>query len=248
MEELNGYIEKVLSENPVKIILSNPLDKTGKYRKINITKKASGFQVETLTETQAFHSVISGDEVLDFLLEFMKNIFTQLNAFTPEIEYSVKLTKKGRVLFSKRKLKKSPVVWQEHNRQKNYILKEGMQIEPLVDMGVFTKEGKVVQSMYDKFRQINRFIELVDDALTNGTFSELTVIDFGCGKSYLTFLLYYYLTVIKNIKTKIIGLDLKEEVIKSCNDVAKKYGYDGVSFQIGDISSFKAGFIQRKVC
>ncbi|HBR32050.1 MAG TPA: SAM-dependent methyltransferase, partial [Clostridiales bacterium] len=110
MEELNGYIEKVLSENPVKIILSNPLDKTGKYRKINITKKASGFQVETLTETQAFHSVISGDEVLDFLLEFMKNIFTQLNAFTPEIEYSVKLTKKGRVLFSKRKLKKSPVV------------------------------------------------------------------------------------------------------------------------------------------
>ncbi|MCL1924365.1 MAG: SAM-dependent methyltransferase, partial [Defluviitaleaceae bacterium] len=121
-----------------------------------------------------------------------------------------------------------------HNRQKNYILNEGELIPPLIDMGIFTHEGKIASSMQHKYRQINRYLEIINDTLTDDM-SSLKVIDFGCGKSYLTFIVYYFLTEIKGLKVEMIGLDLKEDVINHCTKVAEKYGYTGLTFKTGDV-------------
>ena len=170
-----------------------------------------------------------------------------MSVWTDEHEYIFLLSKKGELSFKKRALKEDEQKHlgektTGHNRQKNYIISEGQQVEPLYDMGIFTKDGKVVKSMYDKFRQINRFLEILDDEIDSAKLDHLNVIDFGCGKSYLTFVVYYYLTQIKGITANIIGLDLKADVIKKCNQAARKYGYDNLHFELGDINGYNAPF------
>lgn len=127
-----------------------------------------------------------------------------------------------------------------HNRTKQYLLKEGTLVPFLIDLGVQTKEGIIVRSRYDKFKQINRYLEFVEDILpTLDREKTVHIIDFGCGKSYLTFALYYYLHELKGIDTMITGLDLKADVIAKCNRLAKSYGYEKLHFYQGDIRTFE---------
>ncbi|MGL4449576.1 MAG: class I SAM-dependent methyltransferase, partial [Sarcina sp.] len=215
------------------------------FNKISValkeSKDKSFYQIEKFTDKQVFHENVSKEELRDRLFTLTEGNFKNLNAWSTECTYDLKISKKGKVFLGKKGSNNLKIVEKasKHNKEKNYILKEGMIIEPLIDLGVFTKEGKVVNSKYDKYKQINRFVEIVDDEIKKNDFKELTILDFGCGKSYLTFVLYYYFVKIKGIKVKMIGLDLKKDVIEKCNKIAKGYGYDNLSFELGDINGYK---------
>jgi len=237
-------LRKIAKLSPVKIVLSNVADKEQRIQKVQIEKKDKHFQIAQYSDKQVFHKNVDEEELISFCVEELGVNFLQLNAWMLRGEASLKLTKKRKLLFDIKKADNSALANEvrDNNRKKNYILEEGRVIEPLVDMGIFTKEGKIVSSMYDKFKQINRFIEIIDDELKKKIITHLNIIDFGCGKSYLTFIVYYYLTEIKKIKVNMIGLDLKEDVIRKCNKAAKKYGYENLSFELGDINGYSAPF------
>ncbi len=264
MSQLKTYFGEMLDGGAYKIIISKPGTKVEEYKKITVELKKDFFQLAKYTEKQVFHENIKKEDLTERLCDLVDGHYFRVNAWSEDVEYMIMISKKGSPAFKKLKIKKgSAEVFApahigtghipegdeslqtnqlSHNRKKNYILQEGTIIPPLVDMGVFTKEGKVVSSMYDKFKQINRFIEIIDDSIKKLKPKSLNIIDFGCGKSYLTFVVYYYLTEIKGIEANIIGLDLKADVIKKCNGAAKKYGYTGLKFEIGDVNGYKAPF------
>ena len=237
-------VKELIRLFPIKIIISNDVTKTQEIKKIQIEKKEKYYQIAEFTEKQVFHKNVDEKELERVCVTKLNENFLQLNAWAVSSEAQIKLTRKRKVFFDVKKAdnKKMAEEVKTNNRKKNYILAEGSVIEPLVDMGIFTKEGKIVNSMYDKYKQINRFIEIIDDELKKKIITHLNIIDFGCGKSYLTFIVYYYLTAIKKIKVNMIGLDLKEDVIKKCNKAAEKYGYKNLSFELGDINGYNAPF------
>jgi len=243
MNELVAAIKEMTKEELIKVVISNKINKEEKINKISLVlkeKKDSSkyYQIEKFTDKQVFHENIDFERIEEKLNEYIVN-YKQVTALSETTSYDMKISKKGKVFLGKKKTDNSGVKAKSHNKEKNYILKEGMIIEPLIDLGVFTKEGKVINSKYDKYKQINRFVEIIDDEIKKKDYKELTILDFGCGKSYLTFVLYYYFVKIKNINVKMIGLDLKEDVIKNCNEIAKRYGYDNLSFELGDINGYK---------
>lgn len=246
MQEIKNAIDEVLSSKLIKAVISNNKDKNAEYRKIgiNLKEKSNGeefYQIEKFTQKQVFHENISEKELNDKFVEFMEMGYRQADIWSEGINFNIKISKKGKVFIGKKRTDNSSVAQKtkQHNKKKEYILKEGMDIQPLIDLGVFTKDGKVVNSKYDKYKQINRFIELIDHEIRKQNFEELTILDFGCGKSYLTFVLYYYFTEIKKINVNMIGLDLKEDVIKNCNEIAKRYGYKNLKFEMGDINGYR---------
>lgn len=243
MEELKIKIKEITNEKLLKVVISNKLNKDVKYNKINIELKEKNnkeyYQIEKYTDKQVFHENIEIEMIETKLFEMTFENYKQVAAWSENTNYDLKISKKGKVFLSKKKSSNENLVNKSHNREKNYILKEGMLIQPLIDLGVFTQEGKVVKSKYDKYKQINRFIEIIDDEIKKNDYKELTILDFGCGKSYLTFVLYYYFVEIKKINVKMIGLDLKADVIKKCNDIAQKYNYQNLKFELGDINGYK---------
>lgn len=243
MEELKIKIKEITNEKLLKVVISNKLNKDVKYNKINIELKEKNnkeyYQIEKYTDKQVFHENIELEMIETKLFEMTFESYKQVAAWSENNNYDLKISKKGKVFLGKKKSSNENLVNKSHNREKNYILKEGMLIQPLIDLGVFTKEGKVVKSKYDKYKQINRFIEIIDDEIKKNDYKELTILDFGCGKSYLTFVLYYYFVEIKKINVKMIGLDLKADVIKKCNSIAQKYNYENLKFELGDINGYK---------
>ena len=239
-------LENIEIKSIIKGTISNPRNNSkyikGYIRPVEI-KENSMMQIELFTKTQSFAHNYNYDEFSEIINTIMLDSFFQLNIITNEYNYSFKYTKKNQLLSNKIKNKEIKTLLNvSHNKQKKYILNDGNIIPPLVDLGVMTQDGKIVPSYYDKYRQINRFLEIIDDTIKDFKEQELNIIDFGCGKSYLTFIVYYYLVNIKKIKTNIIGLDLKADVIKKCNEIAKNYGYNSLNFEIGDISLYKPHF------
>lgn len=247
MNELEQFIGIMIAANVDKVIISKPAKKSEEVKKVVIEKKNDFYQIARYTEKQVFHENVSKDELCDKCVQIIGDTYRQVNGISNSEEHIILISKKGKCNYQVKKnatdaIKAAKAVNQEHNRKKQYILGEGMTIAPLVDMGVFTKDGKVVNSKYDKYKQINRFIEILDDEISNIKGDSINVIDFGCGKSYLTFVVYYYLTEVRKLNVNMIGLDLKADVIEKCNIAAKKYNYDGLHFEMGDINGYKAPF------
>lgn len=232
-------IHNLMLSQPYKIVLSKP--KNTDYRKVQILKKEKNYQIERYTKTQVFHENVDEVQLAAYLGQELGIHFYQMNAWDAgEKEHQFLISKKGKL--HQTIVKKSGTVPKKnttHNRKKQYLIPEGVAVAPLVDMGIFTQEGKVVSRMQDKYRQINRFVELVDDVAKSITKDRIRIIDFGCGKSYLTFILYYYFTEIRHISVDMIGLDLKEDVITKCNQAARKYGYNDLHFEHGDITTYQ---------
>ena len=213
MERLKNILEEQLNENLSQIVISNPrrmaLAQKIKIRPV-LLKEQLNFQVTEYKGKQVFHENMEKQAVSAYVREQMENFFGQMVLESATKTVNVLVSKKGTVTI-KQKVQKNEVKpgALSHNRKKRYILEEGTVIPFLVDLGVQTREGKIVHSRYDKFRQINRFLEFIQDIvedLPKGR--EITIVDFGCGKSYLTFAMYHYLKVMKGFDIRVIGLDL----------------------------------------
>ena len=244
-ETLESMLEYFANEQLQQMIFSNPAEKGGlsKVRVRPVVLKGQlKFQAEELTEKQAFHQNLSFEELKDYTQDRMNGRFRQLEILSALGSGMALVGKKGTMTVKmKRKLgdpERVGELW--HNRKKRYILEEGIPVPFLVDLGVMTPEGMIIRSHYDKFRQINRFLEFIEDVLPRlNRERENTILDFGCGKSYLTFAMYHYLHQIKRIPIRIIGLDLKKDVIARCSLLAEKYGYDRLAFYYGDIADYE---------
>lgn len=241
-ETLDEALRSFDAELLQSLILSNPVTSKTKYRKIRAERNGDAFFVSSFTVTQVFHETVPAEKILDYCLDTAKETYRQLNLWLSDGRVmEILLSKKGKAHVSIRADQPSVLDRTKAlpNRQKNHILQEGMIVPPLVDMGVLTPEGKIIRSRYDKFKQINRFLEIIDDEYKDYVSDKpLRVIDFGCGKAYLTFVLYYYFTEIRHLAVNMTGLDLKTDVIEKCNLAAKKYGYTSLRFEVGDIADY----------
>lgn len=232
-------IEEKLGKDFIKVrIWKNPLP-TASF--------ANEYISESFTQKQSFTKNLSKEQAEKFIEENAGINFKNCIKRTETEETTYLANRRGEVKTIVKKIAAAPVF--KHNKEKQYILKEGMPVPFLIELGVQSKDGKIISARYDKFRQINRFLEFIDDILESvqklsygtGSFTEerpLRMVDFGSGKSYLTFAAYYFLTEIKKIPCEVFGLDLKKDVIENCSLLAQKFGYKNLHFAVGDIAKY----------
>ena len=256
MEEIKKLLKEVLNREFIRAVISSPKEKEGTAVLLECgTEPVQGilkikvrplekrgelmFQLEAFTKTQAFHRNLNPEAAGEILATVMER-FGQMQLETVSQDCTVLISKKGKVTIRRKQKKiRAKAADLSHNRKKRYILEEGVKVPFLQDLGVMTQDGKIVRAKSDKFRQINRFLEFIEDILPElDKGRELTILDFGCGKSYLTFAMYYYLHELKEYDIRIIGLDLKKEVIRHCNELSGKYGYEKLRFLEGDIADY----------
>lgn len=215
-------IPKKLTVRPIKL-------KTGLF-----------YQFESQLHNKVFHDNVAADRVREQLQTTMEQ-YKQALFKTSSADVQILANKKGELsLITHSRATKREAAPQEHNRTKSYVLQDGERIPFLISLGVMTSEGRVVKSKYDKFRQINRFLEMVSDVIADLPRGKpLTIVDFGCGKSYLTFALYHLLAIKEELPVRIIGLDLKKDVIETCSKLAEELKWDNLAFMVGDISDYE---------
>ena len=254
---IRKLFEDIANRDMTRIIISNSTDKD-KISKIKIRpiliKEELYFQTSEFIGEKVFHTNFNSEDLLNKLSDWFEGLFRQAELSTLNGNATLLISKKGKATIINKIVKnKKENDGSEnsgesfdrnnanflHNKKKNYILQEGMPLPFLIDLGVMTKDGLIVKAKSDKFRQINRFLEYIEDVLPYLEMErELTILDFGCGKSYLSFAMYYYLKVLKGYRINVIGLDLKKDVIEHCNLLSEKYGYDKLHFLEGDIATY----------
>ena len=247
MERIKDFLDEQLGQ----IILSNSRRKEEVSKVCVRPLLLQGklvFQVEEFRGKQAFHQNLMKDEAYEYLQNAMSDTFRQMELASAKGSAQILVSKNGKMTVKVKKNRpvkgqakiQAPSTLLDHNRKKKYVLEEGKPIPFLQDLGVMTADGRIVHSRYDKFRQINRFLEFVQDILPKlPKGREINIIDFGCGKSYLTFAMYYYLKELNGFDIRVIGLDLKQDVIDHCNQLARKYGFEKLAFYHGDIASYE---------
>lgn len=236
--------ETVAEEHLLQATFSQPRRKDGQTaRKVSVRplrlKNEKFYQFERLQDNKAFHENVPENEAGGKLIETMAE-YRQALVKTPDADVQLLANKKGAVTLLKGKPTGNPAKREtSHNRVKSYVIPDGEPVPFLVRLGVMTPEGRVVKAKYDKFRQINRFLEMIADVLPELPRGRpLTVVDFGCGKSYLTFALYHLLAVKEGLPVRIVGLDLKADVIRECSLLAQDLGWDNLNFSVGDIADY----------
>ena len=247
MTEIKEFLDKYVNADLVRILISNArsTDTPGKLQVRPVPVKGEiQYQVTSIQGTKAIHANYEKEALISYLTEQMERNFRQMQLEGRNVQGRVLVSKKGKMDIKAREIKGkgkedfAPML--SHNRTKKYLLKEGVPVPWLIDLGVMTPEGKIKNSRYDKFKQLNRYLEFIQDILPKlPKGREIRIIDFGCGKSYLTFAMYYYLRELKHYDIQVIGLDLKADVIEKCQRLADQYGYDRLKFQQGDIASYE---------
>ncbi len=248
MEQLKKVLNDGINDKLYQIILSNPR-KAGGVEKIKIrpvlVKGKLEFQETSYVGQKVFHENFSKEELVERILHALQESFKQGELENEVFRATILVSKKGKITVkTKKNICGKKEIDLSHNRVKKYILEEGIPVPFLIELGVQTAEGKIVRAKYDKFKQINRYLEFIRDVLpVLPKDRTVNIIDFGCGKSYLTFAMYYYLKVLNKYDIRVIGLDLKDDVIEKCNRLSEKFGYsDALKFIRGDISTFEGDY------
>lgn len=242
MNQIEELLKRVLTSLLVDMVISGARGGSDfikiKVRPVMI-RDSLYFQVSRYTDKQVFHENMTAEDALETLSGWILHDFRQAQIRMQDEMVTVLVSKKGKATVKSKKAACIETQNLEHNRKKRYIIEEGTAVPFMIDLGVMTESGKIIRTRYDKYRQINRFLEFIEDILPElPTDRTVHIIDFGCGKSYLTFAMYYYLKVLKHYDIRITGLDLKQKVIEDCQALADRYGYDGLQFLCGDIADY----------